>query len=113
MFSSENPENVFSALRHLKHNKHEVILFHVIDKNLEFNFEYSNRPVKFIDLETGENIKLNPNEIRENFTKSANTFLSELKLKCAQYKIDFISADINEDFKEILIPYLIKRRKLN
>ncbi len=113
MFSSEEPEKLFSALQHLKHNKHEVILFHVTDKAHELDFQYNNRPYKFIDMETGESIKLNPNEIRNSYIFSSKEYVDKLKLKCGQYKIDFIEADVNSDFKDILIPYLIKRSKLH
>jgi len=113
MFSSENPEKLFSALQHLKHSKHDVILFHVTDKEHEGEFKYNNRPYKFIDMETGESIKLNPNEVRDYYLNSSGLFKENLKLKCGQYKIDFVQADIKSDFKEILVPYLIKRSKLH
>ena len=112
MFSSEDPEKLFSALQHLKHNKHEVILFHVSDLEHEAELKYHNRPYKFIDMETGETLKLNPNDIREFYQNSAGNFYENLKLKCGQYKIDFVQADVKSDFKEILVPYLIKRSKL-
>ncbi|MCK4661881.1 MAG: DUF58 domain-containing protein [Bacteroidales bacterium] len=112
MMDSDNIEDLFSALQHLRFNKHEVILFHVIDKKRETNFEYDNRPYKFIDLETGETVKFNPNEIKYNYKKLTGEFYNKIKLKCGQYKIDLIEADINSDFKNILIPYLIKRKKL-
>lgn len=113
MISGANSEQIFSALQHLKHNKHEVILFHVTDKALERELEYQNRPYKFIDLETGRSIKLNPNDIRKIYKQNSSVTFEELKLKCAQYKIDFIEADIKGDFREILIPYLLKRQKLH
>jgi uncharacterized protein (DUF58 family) len=112
MFSSEEPERLFAALQHLKHHKHEVILFHVTDIEYESELKYQNRPYKFIDMETGEIVKLNPNDIRSFYRDSAGNFYDKLKLKCGQYKIDFVQADVRSDFKEILIPYLIKRSKL-
>ena len=108
---SEN-QNLFSSLQHLKYNKHEVILFHVIDSKHELQFDFENRPYKFIDTETGEQIKLNPNDIREAYTKESNKFFNELKIKCNQYKIDLIEADINKSFYDILYSYLLKRSKL-
>ena len=113
MFSSEDPEKLFAALQHLKHSKHEVILFHVTDKEHEVEFKYNNRPYKFIDMETGETVKLNPNEVRDHYKNSTGQYSDNLKLKCGQYKIDFIQADVKSDFKEILVPYLIKRSKLH
>jgi uncharacterized protein (DUF58 family) len=112
MISDMNLEEIFSALQHLRHNKHEVILFHVIDKSLELEFDYQNRPYKFVDLESGKSIKINPNDVREMFQQQSIADYEELKLKCAQYKIDFVETDIKGDFKEVLIPYLIKRQKL-
>ncbi|MDR2010849.1 MAG: DUF58 domain-containing protein [Bacteroidales bacterium] len=113
MFSSgtDNNEKLFSALQHLKYNKHEVIIFHVIDRKLEENFEFSNRPYKFIDLESGEVLKLNPNDVREIYVQRTEDQINELRLKCGQYGIDLVEADINESFNDVLYPYLIKRAK--
>ena len=108
---SEN-EELFSALQHLKYRKHEVILFHVVDKSKELNFEFENKPYHFIDLESGEEIKLNPIQIKEQYQQSISKFQELLKLKCGQYKIDFIEADINKGFDNILYTYLVKRNKI-
>ena len=107
-----NTAELFSALQHLKYNKHEVILFHVVDKNKELDFDYENRPYKFIDLETGDEVKLNPHEVKIEFIKAANKFKEELKLRCAKYHIDFVEADINKGFDQILLPYILKRERL-
>jgi uncharacterized protein (DUF58 family) len=113
MFNNEDPEKLFSALQHLKHGKHDVIVFHVTDSEHEKDFKFQNRPYKFIDMESGETLKLNPNEIRDFYTKTSGQFYDKLKLKCGQYKIDFVQADVKSDFKEVLIPFLIKRSKMN
>jgi uncharacterized protein (DUF58 family) len=110
--NSSSPEELFSALQHLKHNKHEVILFHVIDKSKEIDFEFDNRPYKFIDLEKGDELKITPNEVKELYTKKIREYKNELKLRCGQYRIEFIEADINKGFEQILLPYLLKREKL-
>ena len=88
-------DDLFSALRHLKYNKHEVILFHVTDKKLEEDFEFENRPYQFIDMETGEKIKVQSNQLKEQYVSKINDFKNELSGKCLQYKIDFVNADIN------------------
>lgn len=111
MFST-NIDNLFSSIEHLRYNKHEVILFHVTDKKQEEELAYQNRPLKFVDLETGTSQKLNPNDIRKAYKETYQKFLSELKLKCGQYKVDFAEADINNDFREVLIPFLVKRTAL-
>lgn len=110
--SSAEEERVFSALQHLKHNKHEVILFHVSDKSKELDFDYDNRPYKLIDLESGEQLKILPSEVKEQYVAAAGKYKEKLKLKCAQYRIDYIEADINKGFAQVLLPYLLKREKL-
>ena len=103
---------MFDALQHLRYNKHEVILFHVVDKAKEMDFNYENRPYRFVDMETGSEIKLQPSEVRKTYSEAIGHFHQELKLKCAQYKIDFIEADINKGFEQVLLPYLLKRERM-
>lgn len=106
------PDPVFTALQHLKYNKHEVIIFNVIDQKKELEFEYQNKPMKFIDYETGENIKLRPGEIQKLYKKRMSEFLDLLRLKSLQIGIDIMSADINEDFNKVLRAFLIRREKM-
>lgn len=103
---------LFSALRHLKHNKHEVVIFHVLDKSREVDFEFENRPYKFIDLERGTELKISPNEVKDLYVHKIGEHINQIKLKCGQYRIEFIEADINRGFEQILLPYLLKREKL-
>lgn len=113
MFDNMNSaEELFPALQHLKHNKHEVLLFHVTDKKTEEEFQFSNRPYVFIDIESGEKMKLSPNQVKEHYVKAIKKFNHELKLKCGQYKIDFIDADIDKSVEQVLLPYLVKRSKM-
>lgn len=112
MFSDSNQESLFSALQHLRYRKHEVILFHVVDKKMEMDFDFNNRPYKFVDLETKSERKLNPNEIRQAYQHLSYKTALYLKDKCTQFQIDFVEADINQDFSQVLLPYLLKRNKL-
>ena len=113
MFDNINEsEKMFSALQHLKHNLHEVLIFHVTDKKTESDFEFEDRPYEFIDLETNERIKLNPSQVKADYQKTLQQFYYELKLRCGQYKIDFIEADIAEGFEPIMSAYLVKRGKM-
>lgn len=113
MFSDQNEsEKIFAALQHLKHNKHEVLLFHVTDHETELNFDFEDRPYEFIDIETGEKLKLQPSQIKERYRKEVREYYHQLKLRCGQYKIDFIEVDINQSFDTILSAYLIKRGKM-
>ncbi len=110
--NSEKSDDLFNALQHLKHNKHEVMLFHVRDNKTEKEFDFENRPYTFIDLETNQEIKAHPREVKEMYQKAMKEYTSELKLKCAQYRIDFVEADINDGFNKVLVEYLTKRSKL-
>ena len=112
MESSSDLDEIFASLQHLKHRKHEVILFHTIDKDKELDFNFENRPYQFIDMETGEEIKLHPNEVKSNYVEQVNRQNKELKLKCGQYGIDFVEVDIENGFHSVLLSYLIKRKKM-
>jgi hypothetical protein len=63
-------------------------------------------------METGENVKIHPSEIKDTYVHSMAEYKKELMLHCAQYRIDFVEADIKEGFKQVLMPYLIKRSKM-
>ncbi|MBI3511247.1 MAG: DUF58 domain-containing protein [Bacteroidetes bacterium] len=110
--SGTNNDELFSALQHLRHNRHEVILFHVTDKKHELDFDYENRPYTFVDIETGEELKVQPNEVKDHYLKAITDYKMELKLRCGQYRIDLVEADVNEGFKQVLLPYLLKRTRL-
>ena len=112
MLDAVDEAELFLALQHLKHSKHEVILFHVLDKKKELDFEFENRPYRFVDLETGEELKLQPNQVKDLYIKKMQERKIKLKMKCAQYKIDFIEADVQEGFYPVLMAYLVKRGKM-
>lgn len=109
LLDSAKLDELTSALQHLRFNKHEVVLFHVLDEKHEFNFEYADRPHLFVDIETGERVKLQPHELKTHFKTKAETIRKELDLLCAQLRIDYVPADINAGFQQVLIPYLAKR----
>ena len=109
--TSEDDDKLFEALRHLKHNKHEVVLFHVFDKEKELTFNFHNGPKRFIDIETGEFINLYPDNVKVNYEKAVSDYFDNLKLKCGQYRIKYVEADINSGFNNILTTYMIERQK--
>ncbi len=109
----DRQDEVFEALQHLKHYKHEVLLFHVVDKKQEIDLDIEDRPYKFIDMETNEMLRLNPVEVREKYQEIANKEKQQIELKCGRLGIDYIEADINKGVDGILLPYLVKRKKLH
>jgi uncharacterized protein (DUF58 family) len=112
MDNVKQQDELFAALQHLKYNNHEVVLFHVTDKSSEMDFNFENRPYEFVDLETGERLKLQPNKVKEHYVQQMHEYFHQLKLKCSQYKIDLVEADVKQPYKQILLPYLMKRQKL-
>jgi len=102
---------LFEALKHLKFNKHEVVLFHTYDGKTEFNFNFDNSPKKFIDVETGEEININTENVKEKYIQLVGNYFKELKNKCLQYKIDYLPVDINTGYNTVLTSYLISRKK--
>jgi uncharacterized protein (DUF58 family) len=110
--NKESLDEIFSALQHLKFNKHEVVVFNVLDYKKELEFDYENRPYHFIDVETGEELKVHPSQIKETYTRSIADFREELKQRCTQHQIDLVDSDINAGFYSVLHAYLIKRNKM-
>ncbi len=112
MFQTETEEEkLFEALQHLKYNKHEVVLFHTFDGQKELDFDFTNRPKRFVDVETGEHVNLYADTIKENYHKAVAEYFEQLELKCGQYRINYVKADINEGFNKILTTYLVERQK--
>ena len=104
-------EKLFDALRHLKYNKHEVVLFHLIDKTTEQDFNFENTPKRFIDVETGEHIDLYAENIKEAYGKRVTGYFEALAMRCAQYKIKYVDVDVRSNFSKVLNTYLVERQK--
>lgn len=108
---SEN-EKLMEAIRHLRHNRHEVIVFRVSDRRLETDFAFENRPYIFIDPETGDEVRLNPTEIREMYQSTLQKFEGDLKLMCGQNGVDYNEADIGEGLQKVLYSFMVKRQRM-
>ncbi|MDC7995292.1 DUF58 domain-containing protein [Altibacter sp. HG106] len=112
MFQSDAEEEaLFEALQHLKYNKHEVILFHTYDGQKELSFDFSNRPRKYVDVETGESVNLYADTIKASYEEAVQQFFDAIKLRCGQYRITYVPADIHQGFQKILTTYLVARQK--
>ena len=105
-------EEIFDSIRHLKHKKHEVVIFYLAENKTEINLEFENKPHNFIDVETGEELKLNPSNFKDQYIKESNEYLKRLKLKSLEHKIDLVEVDINKGFEDIISSYLLKRQKM-
>lgn len=111
MFQNEDEERLFKALQHLKHNKHKVILFHVIDKKTELNLNYDNAPRKFIDLETGETINLFAENTKADYEKAVSRYFEKVANTCAMYKLKYVPVATDESFDKIMMTYLAEKQK--
>ena len=103
-------EALFNALQHLKHNKHKVVLFHVVDNKTELNFDFDNAPRKFIDVETGEEVAIFADNVKEEYEKQVKSYFKKLALTCSQNQIKYIPVSVDESFKKILMTYLVEKQ---
>lgn len=103
---------LFPALQHLKYQKHEVVIFQTNHKSTELEFEFEDKPHIFRDLETGKEVKINPNQVKESYLANSQRLQKEVYLKCAQYKIDLVQVDVDQPIDQVLQGYLIKRDKM-
>lgn len=104
-------EKMFDALRHLKYNKHEVVLFHLLDIQKEVHFDFENTPKRFLDVETGEHIDLYSDSVKESYEKEVKTYFDALELKCAQYRIKYVGVDVRSNFSKVLNTFMVERQK--
>jgi uncharacterized protein (DUF58 family) len=112
MFQTETEEEkLFEALRHLKYNKHAVVLFHLLDQEHEMDFNFENTPKRFVDVETGAHIDLYAENIKKSYAQEVENYTNALRLKCAQYKIKYVGVDVRSNFSQVLNTFMVERQK--
>lgn len=112
MDDAEHIESLFSALQHLRYNNHEVVLFHMVDGTHELGFEFENRPYEFVDMETGEKLKLQPNQIKDQYKARMAEFQQLIEERCHQYRVERVPVDLSQPVEQVLHTFLLKRNKL-
>lgn len=110
--SARDPSELLRALRRLRSQGHEVIVFHVLDSQTERMLDLGDGPVRFEDLETGETLTLNPAHIRASYQTQARAFADDFRRGCREQRIDFVDVDVAEPFAPALMAYLVKRRSM-
>ncbi len=110
LFQIGEEEALFSALQHLKHNKHKVVLFHVIDAKTELNFDFDNAPRKFIDIETGDEVNIFADNVKQEYEKVVKSYFEKVALACAQNKIKYVPVRVSDNFEKILTTYLAEKQ---
>jgi len=107
----EDWDPLLDALCHLRHCKHEVLLFHTYEQAREMDLAFDNRPTEFIDLETHRRLRLNPTELAESYASEMRRRRDALKQKTIQYGIDYVPVAVEKGFEQVMVPYLLKRSK--
>ncbi len=106
-------DRLLKALRHLRHRGHEVLVFHVLESDTERQFRFPDVPLLFRDMETGEELTLQPAQLRENYAEAARLFSESFRRRCLEQRIDFIEIDTAQPFDVALLAYLNKRGTLH
>lgn len=109
-FQMEDDKELFDALEHLKYNNHKVLVFHIYDREKEFNFEFSDAPKKFVDVETGETVQAYAENVQELYQEKVREYFNNIKLTCSKYKIKYIPIAIQDSFENIMTSYLIEKQ---
>lgn len=110
MFQTGEEDKLFSALQHLKHDKHKVVLFHVIDQKTELTFDFDNAPRKFIDLESGDEINIFADNVKFAYEKQAAEYFKKVAMTCAQNRIKYVPVNVGPDFEKIMTTYLVEKQ---
>lgn len=106
----DDPEAVVRALHHFRHRRHEVILFNVFDQSeLEFSFRETTR---FVDMETGEEIQVDPGYVRDHYQKQIQAFTDGFRRACNDCQIDYVMTHTSVPYDLMLSRYLSKRSGL-
>ena len=106
----DNPENVLAGLKHFRHKKHEVIVFHIMDKN-EYELPFK-KTILFKDIETGEEIISEPETLKKEYKNMLNSFINKYKKECFENNIDYYQINTKTSYDKVLFDYLSKRKKL-
>lgn len=105
-------DDLLKALRHLRYRGHEVLVFHILESATERRFEFPDVPMLFRDMETGEEMTLQPAQLRENYAEAVRLFSESFRKRCLANKIDFVEIDTSEPYDTALLAYINKRRRL-
>ena len=105
-------DDLLKSLRHLRHRGHEVIVFHVLEGQTERRFNFPDRPMLFRDVETGDEVTLQPAQLRDHYEEAVDHFTETFRRNCLEHDIDFAELDTNEAYDTALMAYLNKRSGL-
>ncbi|HID96424.1 MAG TPA: DUF58 domain-containing protein [Candidatus Latescibacteria bacterium] len=106
----DDADKVLFGLRHFRHRKHEVIVFHLLDpREKDFGFE---QEARFVDIETGEEVRADPRLIRQEYCSRVSTLVERYRRGCRESLVDYVPISTDEDLDTALFRYLLKRKRL-
>lgn len=108
----DQQDQLISALKHLRHRKHEVLLFNVLEQKSERELDFPDRRIMMQDMETGSKMEIIPAQIRKDYKKKVEELTHRFKMACSEFQIDFEELDTQRDFDLALLTYLNKRKRL-
>jgi len=103
---------LISALRHLRHQKHEVLLFNVLEHKSERELDFGEGKFLFEDMETGSEIEVIPSQVREDYKQKVKEYTHKFKIACSDALVDFEEIDTQKSLDLALLAYLNKRKRL-
>jgi uncharacterized protein (DUF58 family) len=105
-----DPMDVVRGLRYFRHQKHEVIVFHILDPG-EIELR-GGAEVIFRDLESGEEIQAPPREIRDGYRTRMTELIDFYKTELRDSMVDYHQITTDVPFYRALLDYLRKRSRL-
>ena len=107
----DDPSELLSGLKHFRHRKHEVIVFHILDpreRDLAFD-----RETRFVDLESGQSLLTEPWHVASEYRSLMQDRISRFRRECRESMVDYVQLDTSEPFDRALFNYLAKRKRLS
>lgn len=103
-----DPDEILRGLQHFRHRKHEVILFHVLDRDeLTFPFKESAR---FEGMEGEEPLMAEPNALRREYLHAFGAYLDRLRKGCRELGMDYVQLPTDQPVDAALSRYLAQRQ---
>ena len=106
----DDAPKIISGLKHFRYNKHEIIVFHILDPR-ERDFAFPQEAI-FKDMETGEELTTLPYQIKKYYSEQVKAFSEEIGSACRQSNIDYHPIDTSMPFDKALYAFLAKRERL-
>ena len=105
----EDPQAIVEAIRPLSGQRHDVIVFHVLDPaELEFPFD---KPASFEDLESGDRFPVVPDKLRDGYKEVIREHIAEVERKVIGQGAHYVQLDTSKPLDVALFKYLLARQK--